>query len=291
MREALYDEKCNLPQSHGASSFHGFRISVDRSEVHSLLSKHISKKAVSLLLLWQNLTNEYKQNTELCVASRSTGICGHSECRKNHNYSTRDLKNYVNCIQMQILCNQEMSDSFNEAKQRGFSSVEPWANMETQLENDEKSFCDQLLSILFQERHASFESSSNIFDDDQEDSSDIIFLRQHTTKVLSTLAWDRFRECKLHHKREDITHTINYHRVLSLCKGKSFACDALNKEISRIEKHKLTQVQDFKRRKIPYFINAKRQVFPRLWLWATESVEDDGEFKIYFCAWVIMILY
>lgn len=285
MREALYNEKFNLTQSHGASSFHGFRISVDRSEVHSLLSKHISKKAVSLLQLCQNVTNEYKLKTELCVISRSTGICSLFECHKNHNYSTRDLKNYVNCIQLQILCNQELSDSFNEAKQRSFSSEEPWANMETQLENDEKSFCNQLLSILFQERHASFQSCTNIFDDDQQDSSNIIFLRKNTTNTLSALALDRFHACKLHQKREDITHTINYYRVLSLCKGKPFACNALNKEISRIEKHKHTQVQDFKRRKIPYFINEKRQVFPRLWLWATESVEDDGEFKIYFYAW------
>jgi hypothetical protein len=275
----LHEEKCDLPSSPGARSLQGFTKAVDRAKIHLILSRYLSKKVFGFLIIWRKSIAAYKQTTELCDLFCSTGVCDQRECHKKHSNSTHDLKKYIDCLQMQILYNTEMSASFNEAKELGLSTKEPWAKAEKHLRDDEKAANDTLLDILFKERHAAFQLTA----DKVQESPDVIYLKSHTISALSTYSSSCFYKRQLEQKREDISHAIRHHRVLTLCRGKSLACAALDKEMARIEHHKNTHIFDHKRRKMPYAINTSGKVFPRLWLWATESVEDDRESRVLIC--------
>ena len=194
-------------------------------------------------------------------------------------YGNNMNQKYIGCVQMQLLCLEEISDELDQAKRRGLPlQDEPWSRLK-KIREERQSIYDQFLLILANERHASIEikAQSTSYKNEDDNDSDTITLHTLTMQALLKYSKERFVKTPIQVKRENISHAMKYHRVLSLCKGKQHACKALDMEMNRIENHRETQKYDARRRKMPYCINKKGQVFPRLWLWATESVEEDGE--------------
>lgn len=260
LRQLLLEEKCVLPLSPGTGGG-GFKLAIDRDAIHLIISKHLLKKIGMLLIWWSDFIMTYKQNIP--------------EYGNNMNQN----KKYIGCVQMQLLCLMEISDELDQAKSRGLPlQDEPWSQLK-KIREQRQSIYDQFLLILTNERRAPIEikAQSTCYENEDDNGSDAITLDTHTTHALLKFSRERFVQTPLRMKRENISHAIKYHRVLSLCKGKQYACKALDMEMNRIEKHRETHIYDARRRKMPYCINKKGQVFPRLWLWATESVEEDGE--------------
>ena len=236
-----------LPLSPGTGGG-GFKLAIDRDAIHLIISKHLLKKIGMLLIWWSDFIMTYSNE-------------------------------YTGCVQMQVLCLDEISDELDQAKSRGLPlQGEPWSRLK-KIREKRQSIYDQFLLILANERRASIEikAQSTCYENEVDNDSDTITLHTLTTQALLKYSRERFFKTPLRVKRENISHAMKFHRVLSLCKGKQYACEALDMEMNRIEKHRETHIYDARRRKMLYCINKKGQVFPRLWLWATESVEEDGE--------------
>ena len=274
LRQLLLEEKCGLPLSHGTGGG-GFKLAVDRDAIHLIISKHLSKKIGVLLMWWSELIMTYKQN----IPEYSNSM--------NKKNSSHDFKKYMDCVQMQLCCLEEISSVLDQAKNQGLPlHDEPWSQLK-KIREQRQSIYDQFLHILANERHAfiKIEGHSDYNENEDDIDSHDIALQTHTIQALLKYSQDKFFKTHIRMRRENISHAMTYHRVLSLCKGKQHACKVLDKEINKIERHRETHVYDARKRKMPYCINAKGQVFPRLWLWATESVEEDGKsfFLLFLC--------
>jgi hypothetical protein len=266
LREVLHDLKCKLPISIGADK-QGFKVSVDRGAIHLILSTYLAKKAAALLILWHDTMSSLQQSTQLCIMFRSRGVCNDSQSKKIHSHSPHDLKKYIDLLQMQIRCFNEISNAL--AKQ--YDPLQnPWVEL-TKRSKQERLFVE-LTDILCSERQATIIVEDNEVDANEEDD---LVIRQQIIDFLYMASKDSFFKKQIREKREDIRHAMKYHRVLSLCKGKQHACAMLDIEMNRIEKR--SETFDARRRKLPYCINNKGQIFPRLWLWATETAEGDGK--------------
>ena len=253
----MHDLSCNLPLSSGSLS-QGFKVSVDRGAVHLIISKYLCKKLGWLLNIYYDLITMHMQKVDVCITYRFRGVCNDSKCNKKHSFALNDTKAYFDCLQIQLCCLDEISNTLTTAKQQDLLSNDPWADL-NQLFTQQRSLIHDLINeVLFNERHAIFCRP------EQDDPSDLILLQPNTIRImlqpntihaLNNLSKQRFFKQHIRNKREDISHSIKHHRILSLCQGKSHACEIIDTEMKRIEKHKDTQIFDSNRRKMPYCIN------------------------------------
>ena len=246
----MHDLNCNLPLSPGSLS-QGFKVSVDRAAIQLIISKYLDKKVGLLLNIYYDLINVHRQKVEVCMTFRSRGVCNDSKCSKKHSFALNDTNAYFDCLQIQLCCLNEISNALTKAKQQDMLSNDPWVDLDKHLTQGRSLVHDQILEVLFNERRAVFIKS------ERDDSSDLIMLHPNTIHALEYLSKQRFFKQHIRNKREDISFAIKHHRILSLCQGKSHACEMIDNEITRIEKHRETQVYDSNRRKMPYYINTK----------------------------------
>ena len=235
LREALHSESCSLPVLPGIR--HGFTQIVEREKIHFILSGYVYKKAASLLMALDELIR-----LQLRHATKLT------------------MQEHVDCLQLYIVCIQSMSNIHHGDGNKQLKKKI----------NSGKQFAPQRLAdIMLSENETPFTATSGNGTVDE----DAIMLKRHTISALKSFASNKFYNISMKDKKEQITHAITYWRLLSFCEDSSYASDELRQEINRIERHKKT-VHDFWKKS--YFINkSKGEIYPRLWLWAVESAPED----------------
>jgi hypothetical protein len=152
-----------------------------------------------------------------------------------------------------------------------------WATIRKSIKgNNQEIVIESLFDILCRESHVLIRphNADGIGLNSSEVDKEII-LEPHTLAVLKKYSTKKFASLSEQAKRNNIYPVILHWRLLNLAVGTTVASQELHNEISRVERSKYSQ-NDLRRGKTRYFVNVeRREIYPRLWLWAVESSEDE----------------
>jgi len=262
LREVLHLGQCSLPfssSSYGTSL--GFTQSINREKMHMMLSRFIFYQAALLLVKLSDLAWEYGQQKRYLKPLLPIA----------------DLREYVHCLQLHLLCKKDAAALFKSEGKRGPSTMYPWKII-SQIKEGGPAASD-LREVLFSERRVAFViDDGNLMQrcDTKTRPPNAIGIK--ASIIDGIYSTERFSRMPIERKKCDIKHTMDLWRLRSLHKSIDFASEELHKDIGQLEKHVSTK-RDIKSKRRHYFIN-KKYIFPRLWLWVVESSNLMNSIKV-----------